>query len=327
MSIVRRVYIRHECLGDDDLFVPCTDLATVADLANESATRLGRLGIRFPSDSIALSNKQGGLLDPNDLIQDILTDGQVIIASTESEHLCVAPHILLQHPSLKEDISLWVPISGLQSMEALRVAAENLLQQSDPSLRIASLQTEEGTTLPTDAVPEEIVTSGQTLVAGAAGAIPSNTRATRRDSAIFAANRMPTASSIVLELNQDLAPESQAYLESTCRAREDEEHSSLSYEKDPAMASISHSEGTSTRSSSLKASTLSSALTYLTVSKESASEKLTYFISTRDELLKRLPGGSWAVFGSDCRPEYKSSSPRTQPGDPSPTSQKLPSET
>ncbi|KAK3284400.1 hypothetical protein CYMTET_7948 [Cymbomonas tetramitiformis] len=317
MSVVRRVYIRHECLGDDDLFVPCTDLATIEDLANESATRLGRLGIRIPSDNLALSTKQSGLLDSNDLIQDILTDGQVVIASTESAHLCVAPHILLQHPCLKEDISLWVPISGLPTIEALRVAAENLLQQSDPSLRIATLQTEEGTTLSTDAVPEEVVTSGQTLVA--ASAALRNSRATRRDSAIFAANGMPTASSIVFELNQELAPESQAYLESTCRARENGERSSLSSEKDPVMASISNSEGPSTKSSSLKASSLSSALTYLTVSKESASEKLTYFISTRDELLKRLPGGSWAVFGSDRRPQFKNSSPRALSA--SPTSQ------
>mmetsp|Transcript_9503 Transcript_9503/g.11021 ORF Transcript_9503/g.11021 Transcript_9503/m.11021 type:complete len:368 (+) Transcript_9503:169-1272(+) len=338
---VRRVYIRNDAIGEDDLFVPTQDLSTIDNLVDEAIERMKRLGAYLDKEGMKLRTKDGRQLLRTDIIEDTLIDGQVVIATTENAPF-LAPHVRMQHPALKDNIRLWVPLDNLVKLEEVRALAELLLQQSDETLKVSQLCKHDGEVLDLTKNWQESVHSGETLYSAEPGGRRRRAqRKKRRDSALFSAallgNRpsiseneevsgelseamkkhvlldegyegemVPGAVADIGEEDDDGSDDEDDDDENTLAPESSVERLGIGEEGKPCqqIASVLDTASMQKDEAQEKPKTrkLPSALTYISVRRPSINrEKLTYFFTSREELVKRLPGGSWAVFGGDRR--------------------------
>mmetsp|Transcript_46057 Transcript_46057/g.87875 ORF Transcript_46057/g.87875 Transcript_46057/m.87875 type:complete len:329 (-) Transcript_46057:152-1138(-) len=277
---LKRVYIRHAVMRDDDLFVPCKNLVTFHDLKLETVGRMCRLGVILPLQGLEFRTKDGAAFEDTDMLEVCLNDGQVVVASSGGAAPELAPHVRLHHPALKSDIRLWVPLEGSRTVADLRLRAELLLAGSvcPEWSRINSLHEEGGALLHDDALCSSVITSESTLYArGLAGSQDGG--AAVCDEVASCSSSASSASTCSVD-STDLQAPSRMHPSSEL----------LPFPRhDPALHAcpvVVHR-----RSMQRAFETVKNAI------KRSAAP-LSYTYSPQEETVMRLPGGSFAVFGA-----------------------------
>ena len=196
---VRRVYVRHNSLNED-LFVPTGEAITVGELRIEATKRLQTLGVDLADGlkvfniqcmietSLSLSlkrtydaillwfifyclkqdlhRKRGEAIPDSVLIDEALKDGEVVEAySAGSSRGSIKDHVLVQHPALRDKVSLWVPADSCTTVDDLIHEAQSILRRTgDNRLCISELVVQSsGEVLPRERRWKELIESGELL--------------------------------------------------------------------------------------------------------------------------------------------------------------------
>ena len=165
---VRRVYIRHPSLKDD-LFVPTENAIRVGDLRLVATRRLAALGAVDLREGLRpLHRKRGAAIDDDALIDEKLTDGEVLEAYSAGigDTPPVREHVLVSHAALRDGVRIWVPAGDCTTVGELVKASQNILRQTgDRRLCVSGLaRADDGTVLDTNDEWRNVIESGTSLI-------------------------------------------------------------------------------------------------------------------------------------------------------------------
>lgn len=167
---MRRIYLRHDALKEDDLYVPCADLETLEDLRLEASARLRRLGVTMPQEGVeSLVRKSGAPLDLDRRVQDTLVDSEVIVAVARVDsdtNGTETAHVRVKHSSLRDDVRMWQPVQAGWTVKQLKEAVEENLKLTEPNCSVLTLWCDGAICpLPDDVPCSKVLENGQVVVA------------------------------------------------------------------------------------------------------------------------------------------------------------------
>ena len=133
-------------------------LLTVEELRREASERLGRIGVVLPAKGLrAIASKRGEEFPPDALLSSVCRTGDVVQGLDEGRSQSAAiqtvAFVRVSHPALRDGIALFVSLAGLSTIADIEREAQRLLQQTEPALTVASLETSAGQPLDSRCVP------------------------------------------------------------------------------------------------------------------------------------------------------------------------------